>query len=60
MTLPDPTREALLPSDTTEARKDKVKIPQTGDEARDITERFEHGTRDFVEEKEVADNVAQE
>jgi len=56
---PQPTGEGIVETEIDELKGNKVKLPASEEEARDIIERFERGAYSIRSDEEVADTVSQ-
>ena len=59
LTLPNPTTEGVVVGKKTARITEKVPIPASEEEAREIVSRFEHGSDAIRGDEDVSDSVAQ-
>ncbi|KAH7905548.1 hypothetical protein BJ138DRAFT_1130428 [Hygrophoropsis aurantiaca] len=57
--VPQETQEGVVVSEATPVKKEKVPLPATYEQAKDIIERFEQGADDIRGDEDVADTVSQ-
>ncbi|KAH7921001.1 phospholipase D/nuclease [Leucogyrophana mollusca] len=57
--IPQETQEGVVVSEATPTKKEKVPLPATYEQAKDIIERFEQGADDIRGDEDVADTVSQ-
>lgn len=59
LSLPQATTEGLVVSDKTPAKTETVPIPESEEAAREVVNRFEHGSDAIRGDEDVSDSVAQ-